>query len=129
MSITWGIKMKRLTSTLVVGCLGLCAGFTLCYVYLVLPQRETKATASAPQQVRQQQQTTITIASDGSLYLAGERIDLSRLATRLKELSAQQRPVTIRTDKKADFGRIVAVIDACKAAGVTQIAAATATTQ
>jgi len=132
--------MKKHLFTVVSGCLGLCAGFTLCYVYLVLPQRETEATGSAPQQIRQQVQTatpiasdgkptTITVASDGSLYLAGERIDLSRLATQLKELAAQQRPVAIRSDKNVEFRRIVEVIDGCKAAGVTQIAFATATTQ
>jgi biopolymer transport protein ExbD len=121
--------MKKHLSTVVVGCLGLCAGFTLCYVYLVHPQRETKATASTPQQVRQQEQITIAIARDGSFYLAGERLDLSRLATRLKELAAQRQPVTIRADKDADFKRIAEVMDACKAAAVSQVAVATAATQ
>lgn len=120
--------MKKHLSTVVGACLGLCAGFTLCYICLVLPHRGGKATASAPQQIRQQEKTTITIARDGSLYLAGERLDLSQLATRLKELGAQQ-PVTIRADSSTDYKRLVEVMDACKAAAVSQISVATATTQ
>jgi hypothetical protein len=49
--------MKKHLSSLLFGCLGLCAGFTLCYVYLVLPERTPKATAPSgfiilPMQVR-----------------------------------------------------------------------------
>jgi biopolymer transport protein ExbD len=119
--------MKRHLSTAVGTCLGLCGGFTLCYVCLVLPHREAKATTSAPQQIRQQENTTITIARDGSLYLAGEPLDLSRLATRLKELAAQ-RPVTIRAESRTDYKRLVEVMDACKAAAVSQVSVRTART-
>lgn len=120
--------MKRHLSTVVGACLGLCAGFTLSYICLVLPHREAKATASAPEQMRQQEKSTITIARDGSLYLAGEPLDLSRLAIRLKELGAQ-RPVTIRADSSTDYKRLLEVVDACKGAAVSHIAFATATTQ
>ncbi len=118
--------MKVHLSTVVAACLGLCAGFTLCYVCLVLPHREGKATASALQQMRQQEKTIITIARDGSLYLAGERLDLSQLATHLKELSTQQ-PVIIHADSSTDCRRLVEVLDACKAAAVSQISLAKVT--
>jgi len=117
--------MKKHLSTVVGACLGLCAGFTLCYICLVLPHREGKATASALQQVRQQEKTTVTIVRDGSLYLAGDRLDLSQLASRLRELGAQQ-PVTIRADSSTDYKRVVQVMDACKAAAVSRISIATA---
>jgi len=120
--------MRKHLSTAVGTCLGLCAGFTLCYICLVLPHREGKAAASARPQSNQQEKTTITVTRDGSLYLAGERLDLSQLATRLKELGAQQ-PVTIRADSSTDYKRLVEVLDACKAAAVSQISIATATTR
>ena len=120
--------MKKHLCTVVGACLGLCAGFTLCYICLVLPHREGKAAASARPQSNQQEKTTITVTRDGSLYLAGERLDLSQLATRLKELGAQQ-PVTIRADSSTDYKRLVEVLDACKAAAVSQISIATATTR
>ena len=36
--------MKKHLSSLVFGCLGLCVGFTLCYLYLVLPEWTARAT-------------------------------------------------------------------------------------
>jgi hypothetical protein len=109
-------KYKKYLFAVVTGCLGLCAGFTLCYVYLVLPQREIVTAASLPQQVSGQGQIVITIAADGSSYLAGQRIELDRLGRRLKELAAQRRPIAIRADKDAPLKAIVAVMDASKAA-------------
>ena len=109
-------KHKRYLFAVVTGCLGLCAGFTLCYVYLVLPQREIMAAASPRQRASGQEQIVITIGANGNLYLAGERIELNRLGTRLKELAAQRRPIAISADKDAPFKAIVAVMDASKAA-------------
>ena len=106
--------MKKYLSIVVVGCLGLCAGFTLCYLSLV-PKTEVKATEA----------TVITIARDGNMYLANERLDLGRLAASLKEQAAQGRTITIRADKNTDYKRIVEVVDACKAAGVGRIAMST----
>jgi biopolymer transport protein ExbD len=74
----------------------------------------------------QQENTAISIARDGGLYLASERLDLTQLAARLKELGAQQ-PVTIRADSNTDYKRLVEVMDACKAADVSRISLATAT--
>jgi biopolymer transport protein ExbD len=74
--------------------------------------------------VTQEEKTTITINQDGSVLLAGERLDLSQLEPRLKELGGK-RPVTIRAYKNTDYRRIVEVMNACKAAAVTQIAATT----
>lgn len=114
--------MKKHLPTVVGACLGLCAGFTLCYLGLVLPHHEGNTTASAQPQIRRPERTTITIARDGSLYLGGERLEASQLADRLKELDAQQ-PVTIRADKKADYKRIVEVMDACKLAAISRVSA------
>lgn len=38
--------MKKHLSSFLFGCLGLGVGFTLCYVYLVLPARDARQTAS-----------------------------------------------------------------------------------
>ena len=120
--------MKRPLSTVFSACLGLCAGFALCYLWLVLPHRKGEATASAAQQTLQQGKTTISIARDGGLYLAGERLDLNQLVARLKELGAQQ-PVIIRADSRTDYKRVVEVMDASKAAAVSRISLASATAQ
>ena len=108
-------KHKKYLFAVVTGCLGLCVGFTLCYAYLVLPQHEIMA-ASRAQRVSGQEQIVITIAADGSLYLAGERIELNQLGMRLKQFAAQPQPIAISADKGAPFKTIVAVMDACKVA-------------
>ena len=46
--------MKKHLSSFLFGCLGLGVGFTLCYVYLVLPERAPKASGQ-PQFVALQQ--------------------------------------------------------------------------
>ena len=93
---------------------GACVGLAICYVCLVLPRGEN--TKASPRQVPELDQIIMTITADGSIFLAGERIELSRLETRLKELTAQGRPITIRADKSAPFKRIVEVMDSVKAA-------------
>jgi biopolymer transport protein ExbD len=69
-----------------------------------------------------EQKTTITIAQDGTLYLAGERLDVSQLTLRLKALGRTQ-PVVIRADPTSDAQRVIGVMEACKAASVSRISA------
>ena len=42
-------EMKRHLSSLIFGSLGLCVGFTLCYLYIVLPERTAKGTGAQKQ--------------------------------------------------------------------------------
>jgi hypothetical protein len=93
-------KMKTYLSTVLAACIGLCAGFALCYLCLVIPLGEGKAKAS----VTQQEKRTISIDHEGSVYLAGERLDVSQLAPRLKALGGNQ-PVIIRAESTTDYRR------------------------
>ena len=47
-SINWRYKMKKHLSSIVFGCLGLVAGFTLCYTFFVVPTPEARPTAFMP---------------------------------------------------------------------------------
>ena len=118
--------MKKHVSVVFGTCLGACAGFTLCYLCLVLPHREDKP--PTPEQVRQQEKTAIRIARDGSLYLAEERVDLTQLAGRIEALGARQ-AVTIRADRSTHYKRVVEVLDVCKTAAVSGVSIVAATTQ
>jgi biopolymer transport protein ExbD len=60
----------------------------------------------------ERQQIVITITPDGAVFLAAERMEPQRLATRLKELGGERRPIAILADKGAPFSRIVEVMDA-----------------
>lgn len=67
---------------------------------------------------------TIAVAADGALTLAGEPCSLVELTARLTALRAKQ-PVVIvlQADRIAPFKQVVAVMDACKAAGVELVSA------
>jgi biopolymer transport protein ExbD len=113
--------MKEYLTPIVAACFGLCVGFAVCYFCLLIPHHGNKAGASTPQE----QKTIITITQNGTLYLAGERLDISQLTLRLKGLGRTQ-PVVIRADPTSDAQRIIEVMEACKAASVSRIWASVA---
>lgn len=117
--------MKKHLSSIIFGCLGLCAGFTLCYVYVVIPESETNLALRPPPQIYDSFTTTINLAGDGSLYLEGKRFRKSQLNGILDAQAAWEKPVVIRAARGADFASISAILDACKTAGVRKVAFAT----
>ena len=108
--------MKRYISKAIVGCLGMCIGFALCYLTLVVSKPEARS-------------TVITVASDGSLFLGNEQLGLSQLSAGLKQQAAPAYTITIRASKNTDYQRVAAVLDACKAAGQTKFALRTSAAQ
>ena len=76
-------------------------------------------TPSTTAQKVTKQQVAINIAGDGALSVADEQCTLSQLAAKLTQLAAEPpTAVVIRTDVDVPFGQLVAVVDACKNAGV-----------
>ena len=121
--------MKKHLSTIVFGCLGLCAGFTLCYIYVAIPQREASLTQSFPPPITEHARDTIRVARDGSMYLGNDRVEATRLSSFLTEQAAKGNPVIIRADRNADVATISSILDACRIAGVWNIAYARTTTE
>jgi biopolymer transport protein ExbD len=69
-----------------------------------------------------QQPVAISIAHDGTLSVGGEQCPPDQLSARLSELAAQKNgAVKIEADQDASYKQLVAVTDACKAAGVRQV--------
>jgi hypothetical protein len=71
--------------------------------------------------------TTIEIAGDGTLQVAGEPYDLDPLIAKLKGQPAGLRSgatITIRAGEDAEVRRIIEVLDACKEAGVSRVSLA-----
>lgn len=69
----------------------------------------------------------VTIASNGTLFLATSPYTLQQLQGQLAGLAAKNPKVrlAVRADKDAPWGRMVEVMDAAKAAKITDIAAFT----
>ena len=68
--------------------------------------------------------TTLTVTEEGFLYLDKEKIPLSDLAGRLKQLKASdpELKVFIHGDEKANFGSAVKVLDEVRKQGITKVA-------
>jgi biopolymer transport protein ExbD len=77
----------------------------------------------------EQKPIVINVAAGGNFSLAREQFDLPRLSAKLKELGAlQPKPaIIVRADKGPDYRHVTDVLDACRAAGLSEIAFATAT--
>ena len=104
----------------IVGCIAVAIGIVGC--------AHTSGTVSGQdkqQEVTQHrvtQQVTIAIARDGKLTLEGRRCPPNQLGERLSGMGA--RKAVVQADKQASFTEVLAVLSACKAAGVEQVSLA-----
>jgi biopolymer transport protein ExbD len=80
------------------------------------------AATSAPQE--HQNDTTISVTKDGTLFFNKEPLQLSQLPARLEQLKAEQADpkVFINGDEKSFFGAAVEVLDDLRKAGITKVA-------
>lgn len=64
----------------------------------------------------------VTLKSDGSLYLEDEKIDEASLieGAKAKYLADPNFAVVIRADEDVDYGKIMALLDKFKGAGITK---------
>jgi biopolymer transport protein ExbD len=74
-----------------------------------------------------QHQVSITVARSGALSVAGQQCSPSQLPARLTGFTVKQ-PVAVllQADTGAPYKQVVAVLDACTAAGVERVTLATA---
>lgn len=73
-----------------------------------------------------QEQIVISVDKMGSVYLgAGNKVEIAKLATKVKAIFAnkppEQRKVYIKGDSELGYGRIMEVMGALHAGGITQI--------
>jgi biopolymer transport protein TolR len=85
-----------------------------------LPKSSTKGAEAMPP-------ATITVTSEGRIYLRDQEIMLDQLTALLKtEMGRQnEKAVIISADRAASHGRVVQVLDAAKAAGAERLGIAT----
>ena len=72
-------------------------------------------------------QLTLTLAADGTLLLNGENIVGEALAAQLKTIyvGRADKAIFLEADRTLPYGRVVDVMDDCRAAGVTTISVIT----
>ena len=82
------------------------------------------AKASAPQV---KQEITVFVDKEGTAYIAGKRVPIDTLYTRIKEMIGNDpdRLVIIKADKTVILNKAVRVMDIAKAAGASRLSLAT----
>ncbi|HKM90889.1 MAG TPA: biopolymer transporter ExbD [Candidatus Acidoferrales bacterium] len=85
-----------------------------------------RATVDNPkdmQDAEKEDALVVAVTRDGSIFLGSQKIDQAMITATLKErLSARtDKTVFLNSDRAAKYGRVVAVVDEIRAAGVDQL--------
>jgi biopolymer transport protein TolR len=69
------------------------------------------------------QTITVSVKSDGAIFLQDDPIKSTILASRLKEISANNfsRKIFVRADKSLDYGKVMDVVKTISVAGFAQV--------
>ncbi len=86
-------------------------------VNLELPKGTTNATSEKSQPI------TISIKSDGSIFLQDESTKLALISAKITDITAGNlnSKILVRADKKLDYGRVMEVVKTVSLAGFSQI--------
>ena len=89
-------------------------------VVIELPSVKTavaKANEAAP--------AILAINKEGDVFLDGEPLALSAVGAAYKKLEEAHRPLALKADEKASYGRVLEVLDALRLAGASNLPAFT----
>lgn len=80
-------------------------------------------THTAEQMGDRDHQLSITVRDDGTVYLGTIAVRREQAAAELARLHRESpdRPVAVRGDARVAYGEVVAVLDACRAAGFSEV--------
>jgi biopolymer transport protein ExbD len=73
----------------------------------------------------------VAVTRDGSIFIGSQKLDQSQITNTLKEKlsSRSDKTVFLNSDRGAKYGKVVAVVDEIRAAGVDQLGLLTEKTQ
>src|SRR5262245_55539146 len=89
-----------------------------------VPSVSSKASTTAAVEPK-----VVSVYPDGRIFLGPQPVSLENLTSQLEAIKAQQRrlSVLVRGDRGASHGRMTDVYDACRRAGVSEVAIAVKT--
>ncbi len=67
----------------------------------------------------------LAVDAKGDVYLDNQPIAVDALGEAVKKLAADKRPLQMKADTDANFGKVMAVLDALKLAGVSNVSTLT----
>jgi len=93
-----------------------------------------RATVDSPKDMNDAEKEdalVVAVSRDGTIYLGSQKIDQSQITNTLKEKLASRtdKTVFLNSDRAAKYGRVVAVVDEIRAAGVDQLGLLTEKTE
>jgi biopolymer transport protein ExbD len=93
-----------------------------------------RATVDSPKDMadaEKEDALVFAISRDGSIFFGSQKIDESQITSALKEKLAARsdKTVFLNSDRNAKYGRVVAVVDEIRAAGVDQLGLLTEKTE
>jgi biopolymer transport protein ExbD/biopolymer transport protein TolR len=73
----------------------------------------------------------VAVSADGTVYLGTDKISTGDLTTKVEDRLSNRtdKTVFVRSDARAHYGDVVAVVDAVRAAGVDHVGLLTSRTQ
>ena len=67
----------------------------------------------------------LAVDPEGGVFLDNKPIELDALGDAVKKLATDNRPLQMKADTKANFGRVMEVLDTLKGAGVSNVSTLT----
>ena len=89
-------------------------------VKIVLP--EVKSSGESTSDVAP---AILAVDPEGGVFLDNKPIALDALGDAVKQLETEKRPLQMKADTKANFGRVMEVLDTLKLAGVSNVSTLT----
>lgn len=89
-----------------------------------VPVNIPKAANSAP---AEKENMTVQISKDGNIFIAGKTANEEELKDKIKVWVANspERPILVEADEKAEYGKIVSILDAMRSSGASNVGLAT----
>jgi biopolymer transport protein ExbD len=93
-----------------------------------------RATVDSPKDMadaEKEDALVVAVTRDGTIFLGSQKIDQSQITNTLKDKLANRadKTVFLNSDRNAKYGRVVAVVDEIRAAGVDQLGLLTEKTE
>ena len=85
-------------------------------VVIDLPQVQSHGEKTAPASP-----AVLAIKSNGDVFLDDKPVTLEELGDQVKKVQADQRPLEMKADTEANFGKVMAVLDVLKLANVPNV--------
>jgi len=94
-------------------------------------ERATVDTPKDMNDAEKEDALVVAVTRDGTIFLGSQKIDQSQITSTLKERLAARtdKTVFLNSDRNAKYGRVVAVVDEIRAAGVDQLGLLTEKTE